>query len=108
MTELGLDDRSDPYVDTIPLAMAVEMLLSSESVTPIEKRICHPELSPTIIDAASASAFARSLALSFFVGGLSALRYFPTVSRAMPRVREMARRDSPCYLARWTASHRAC
>ena len=41
---------------------------------------------------------ACSFALSFLVGGLSALRYFPTVARAMPKVREMAHRESPCIL----------
>ena len=51
---------------------------------------------------------ARSLALSFLVGGLSADIYFFTVFLAIPKVREMALRDRPCSLAYCTASQRAC
>ena len=51
---------------------------------------------------------ARSLALSFFGGGVSARAYFPTVFRSMPSFRAMARRESPCSVACCTASQRAC
>ena len=59
-------------------------------------------------DAAKALALVRFLALSFLVGELSALAYFPTVSRAMPSFRAMSRRESPCSPACCTASQRAC
>ena len=61
-----------------------------------------------VSDAAWAWALDRSLALSFLVGGLSALAYFPTVSRAMPSFCAMVRRESPCSLACCTASQRTC
>ena len=80
------------------------MLLSSDSVTLTGKRICPLGQSAAVGDPARVSALARSLALSFLVGGFSALRYFPTVSWAMPRVVAMALRDSPCSLACCTAS----
>ena len=51
---------------------------------------------------------ARSLALSFFVGGVSAKAYFPAVFRSMPSFRAMARRESPYSVACYTASQRAC
>ena len=85
-----------------------DLLLSSDSVSLIEKRICHPDRLAAICDAARASALARSLALSFLVGGLSADAYFFAVFLAMPRSRAIARRENPCSLTNCTASHRAC
>ena len=86
----------------------VNLLLSSDCVPLSEKRICHPVLVGEVGDPARASALARSLALSFLVGGLSADAYFFAVFLAMAKFRAMARRESPCSRACCTASQRAC
>ena len=75
------------------------MLLSSDCVPLNEKRICHLVKSAEVGNPAKVSASARSLALSFFVGGDSAEAYFRAVFRSMPSFRAIAQRESPCFFS---------
>ena len=74
------------------------MLLSSDYVTSSEKPECHPGQSEAIIEAASASVLARSLALKRLAGGLAARAYFVVTTWDIPNLRTMARSGSPCLL----------